>query len=63
MIRTTRYWQGSRAAVPKPKAVLATASCRPGETRSGWSMYGIGRRGQYLDQAAVIDQWSKRWVV
>lgn len=27
------------------------------------SSYGIGRRGQYLDQAVVIDQWSNRWVV
>jgi hypothetical protein len=27
------------------------------------SMYGVGRRGQYLDQAVVIDQWSNRWVV
>jgi hypothetical protein len=25
--------------------------------------YGIGRHGQYLDQAVVIDQWSDRWVV
>lgn len=27
------------------------------------STYGIGRRGQYLDQAFVIDKWSNRWVV
>ena len=27
------------------------------------SRYGIGRRGQYVDQAVVIDQWSNRWVV
>jgi hypothetical protein len=27
------------------------------------SRYGIGRRGQYLDQAVVIDKWSNRWVV
>src|ERR1700678_602356 len=27
------------------------------------SSYGIGRRGQYLYQAVVIDQWSTRWVV
>ncbi len=27
------------------------------------STFGIGRRGQYLDQAFVIDKWSNRWVV
>jgi hypothetical protein len=27
------------------------------------SAYGIGRRGQYMDQAFVIDKWSSRWVV
>jgi hypothetical protein len=25
--------------------------------------YGIGRRGNYRDQAFVLDRWSKRWVV
>ena len=25
--------------------------------------YGIGRRGNYLDQALVLDRWNSRWVI